>query len=182
MAEPFEQTLARGRVGESVISRWLQSRGHLVFPAYEVEIGTGKGPQLFSASGDLVLPDVLAFKGRTIHWVEAKHKTCFTWHRNTGRWTTGIDLRHYEEYQEVSARTSLPVWLMFWHPKSTPNPRDVDHGCPPECPTGLFGNEIGILTQRENHRSDRWGRSGMVYWAVQSLRLIAPATDLQEAA
>ena len=174
----FERRLEFGRVGEGLISRWLQSRGHLVFPAYDKEIGSGKGPQLFSAAGDLVLPDILAFYGNRIQWVEAKHKSCFTWHRITRRWTTGIDIRHYNEYRQVSANTRLPVWLMFWHPQSKPDEKDVAYGCPPECPTGLFGNELEALAKLENHRSDKWGRTGMVYWAVDSLRLIARAESL----
>jgi hypothetical protein len=175
----FRSNLAFGRVGEGLISRWLQSRGHMVFPAYEKEIGRGKGPQLFSASGDLVLPDILAFCGPRIQWVEAKHKTCFTWHRISQKWTTGIDLRHYGEYQEVAARTSLPVWLMFWHPKSEPDARDIAHGCPDECPVGLFGNDLAFLADCENHRSDKWGKSGMVYWAHDRLKLIASVSDME---
>lgn len=174
----FEQSLAVGQLGESLISRWLQSRGHAVFPAYQIEHQTGKGPQMFAASGDLVLPDLLAFRECKIQWFEAKHKTCFTWHRITERWTTGIDLRHYGEYQEVAARTGLPVWLLFFHPKSQPDVRDLQHGCPPQCPTGLFGNDIEALTQKENHRSDKWGKTGMVYWSVENLKFIAPAKDL----
>lgn len=176
----FADQLQFGQVGESLISRWLQSRGHLVFPAYEKEIGSGKGPQLFSADGDLVLPDILAFCGKRIQWVEAKHKTCFTWHRITQRWTTGIDIRHYNEYQQVAARTELPVWLMFYHPHPAPNDRDIRHGCPQRCPTGLFGNDLSVLVNCENHRSDKWGKSGMVYWAAQSLKRIAPAESLAE--
>ena len=171
----FDKTLAFGQLGESHISKWLQGRGHAVFPAYQIEHQTGKGPQLFTADGDLVLPDLLAFRNGTAQWFEAKHKTCFTWHRITGRWVTGIDLRHYREYQEVAERTSLPVWLMFYHPKSKPSENDLSFGCPDTCPTGLFGNEISILVTCENHRSDRYGRSGMVYWAHGSLRKVAEA-------
>lgn len=181
MSRDFQQSLAKGRVGESIISKWLQSRGNMVFPAYEIEVSRGKGPQLFSASGDLVLPDLLAFKGKRIQWVEAKHKSCFTWHRISGRWTTGIDLRHYGEYQEVAARTGLPVWLMFWHPKPLPDERDIKHGCPRECPVGLFGNDIEILARCENHRSDKWGNSGMVYWAHQDLRMILTVDEMRVA-
>lgn len=174
----FEQTLAQGRVGEGAISKWLQSRGHAVFPAYEVEKHSGKGPQLFAASGDLVLPDLLAFRaGRSI-WIEAKHKTRFAWNRTRQEWVTGIDLRHYDEYQAVAARTALPVWLLFLHPKAEPSPADREHGCPPTCPTGLFGNDLNVLTKTESHRSDRHGRSGMVYWAVDQLRLVAPANEV----
>jgi hypothetical protein len=174
----FEQTLAFGQVGESIISRWLQSRGAMVFPAYQIEQSAGKGPQLFSASGNLVLPDMLAFKGDSIIWVEAKHKTCFAWYRKTQRWVTGIDLRHYQEYQEVSVKTGLPVWIMFWHPKSLPDPRDVEHGCPPECPSGLFGNSIFALAENESNRSRRWGSSGMVYWAHENLKKIAGVNEV----
>lgn len=174
----FEASLAHGRLGEGAISKWLQSRGHAVFPAYEIEKHSGKGPQLFAASGDLVLPDLLAFRAGEVRWFEAKHKTCFTWHRMSGRWTTGIDLRHYGEYQEVAARTALPVWLLFLHPKAAPSSRDLAHGCPSECPTGLYGNDISVLARCESHRSDRHGNSGMVYWAVQDLRLLAPANEL----
>lgn len=174
----FERTLAFGQMGESLISRWLQSRGHAVFPAYQVEHQTGKGPQLFAASGDLVLPDLLTFRGGKVHWFEAKHKTCFTWHRISGKWTTGIDLRHYCEYQEVALRTSLPVWILFWHPMAEPSDADKAHGCPPRCPTGLFGKDITVLARCESHRSDRHGRSGMVYWAHDALRLLAEPQEL----
>jgi len=169
----FEQHLRQGQLGESIISKWLQSRGHAVLPAYQIEHQTGKGPQLFAATGDLVLPDLLAFRGQKILWVEAKHKTCFTWHRLTGRWVTGIDLRHYGEYQQVAERTGLPVWLMFWHPSAEPAARDLQQGCPDKCPVGLFGNDLAVLIKTENHRHSNWGRSGMVYWARAGLKLIA---------
>lgn len=188
----FERMLERGQLGESAISRWLQSRGSMVFPAYQIEHATGKGPQLFSASGDCVLPDLLTFKGGSIVWVEAKHKSCFTWHRRSGKWTTGIDLRHYEEYIEVAARTALPVWLMFLHPKAQPDARDIAHGCPRTCQTGLFAGEIFALKDCESHRAEAYdptrpgaighGRSGMVYWTVDVLKRIAAAEDLQGAA
>lgn len=174
----FRETLAFGQAGEKTVSEWLQARGHAVFPAYEKEGGDFKGPQLFAASGDLVLPDLLAFKSGTAIWFEVKRKTCFTWHRISRQWVTGIDLHHYQQYQKVSARTCLPVWLVFFHPQAQPNARDVTHGCPKFCPTGLFGNDISVLAACENHRHENWGRHGMVYWAHSSLRLIAKAEEL----
>lgn len=184
----FNESLAIGRVGENAISVWLQSRGHSIFPAYDIEKPQGKGPQLFSESGALVLPDLLAFKDGKMQWFEAKHKTCFTWHRLTQKWTTGIDIRHYEEYQEVAIKTKIPVWLLFFHPNSMPSEADRRYGCPATCPTGLFGNDLMILRSVENHRSKPLdsnrtgfvghGKSGMVYWSHESLRLIAKADDL----
>lgn len=174
----FEQALAFGKVGEQAVSKWLQSRGHAVFPAYEKEGDDFKGPQLFSESGDLVLPDLLAFKSGNAIWFEAKRKTCFSWNRTRKIWVTGIDLRHYGEYQEVAERTGLSVWLLFYHPSDNPDKRDLAHGCPSQCPKGLFGNDIALLAKTENHRSDKWGKSGMVYWSVNDLRKIANAEDL----
>jgi hypothetical protein len=150
----------------------------MVFPAYEIEKSRGKGPQLFCASGDLVLPDLLSFRDGKIQWFEAKHKTCFTWHRKTDRWVTGIDQRHFGEYLEVAARTRLPVWLLFLHPKARPSDGDLAYGCPPECPTGLFGNDVAVLAGCESHRHVNHGKSGMVYWARESLRRLAAAEDL----
>ena len=183
----FDENLRFGQVAESAISRWLQSRGHMVFPAYQVDHKTGKGPQLFSRDGNHVLPDMMTFgNGRTM-WVEAKHKTCFTWHRLSGRWTTGIDAHHYQDYLTVANKTGVNVWLMFFHPKATPNERDVRQGCPDECPTGLFGGEISRLDTCINHRSTGYdarsafkghGRHGMVYWAHGDLTRIAPSEDL----
>ena len=126
---------------------------------------------------------MLVFTHCGITWVEAKHKTVFTWHRLTERWTTGIDKRHYIEYLRVSWRTKFPVWLMFCHRESLPSDIDIRHGCPPECPTGLFGGELFRLVADESHRSQPYdpnrtgfvghGKSGMVYWAVDALTLLA---------
>jgi hypothetical protein len=179
MADSFQVKLSQGKIGESLISRWLQSRGNMVFPAYQVEKDSGKGPQLFTAAGNFVLPDMMAFlqDGRFL-WVEAKHKTCFTWHRKTGQWVTGVDLRHYKEYQKVTEKTNLPVWIVFWHPKSTPSQDDLKNGAPENCPTGLFGNDLASLAANENHRSDKWGADGMVYWAQNKLKHLALVEDV----
>ena len=181
MPGDFSQKLGFGQVGEGLISRWLQSRGCSIFPAYEMETEDGKakpGPRMFSASGNLILPDMLAFGGREMFWVEAKRKTCFAWNRNREKWVTGIDQHHYEQYQEVAEKTGLPVWIMFWHPHGNPSHIDTKHDCPEECPTGLFGDDIRRLVLNESHRWPFYGRSGMVYWAHESLRRIASVEDI----
>jgi len=177
----FESALAFGQVGESLISKWLQSRGCSIFPAYEMETEDGKakpGPRLFSPNGNLILPDMLAFGEKQMFWVEAKRKTCFTWHRKSEKWVTGIDQHHYEQYQTVLTKTGLPVWIMFWHPNGTPDKIDTGHNCPPECPTGLFGGSINRLVWLESHRWPFYGRSGMVYWAHESLTSIATVDEV----
>lgn len=170
----FQTYLETGKVGESRIAGWLKGRGYFILPVYEIEISCGKGPRLFSPSRDIIAPDILAFKGHnkeTTIWIEAKHKTAFTWHRITGQWTTGIDLRHYTDYCEIQKSTPFPVWIMFLHEggkaKDSPN----------ESPAGLYGNNITILQSTEHHRSDKWA-NGMVYWDIDHLKKLAEISEL----
>lgn len=157
----FQEQLAVGKAGESLIAQWLIGRGFSVLPVYEKIIDEGKGPQLYTASGGMIAPDLLALRNDEIMWIEAKHKTAFSWHRITNRWVTGIDLRHYEEYLKVLETTSIPVWLLFLHRGGQAK------DSPANSPKGLFGNDLNILSEHENHRHANWGRSGMVYWALK---------------
>lgn len=171
-AVTFQQTLETGKVGESRISRWLRGRGFYVLPVYEIEISTGKGPRVFAPTREIVAPDMLAFRDDKTMWIEAKHKTAFSWHRITQRWVTGIDLRHYLEYCEIDDKTPFRVWIMFLH--SGGQAKDS----PANSPAGLFGNSLDYLRQHENHRSDKWGTSGMVYWCVDNLKKLADISEV----
>lgn len=177
MPDDFRSSLERGQLGESVIAKWCMSRGNGVLPVYEKEIDTGKGPRFFTSKGQFVAPDMFLIP--SMHWVEAKHKTVFTWHRISKQWCTGIDLNHYEGYQKTQETSTRPVWLLFLHRSKKPAQRDLDAGCPAECPTGLFGESLDRLKNNESHRHMNWGRHGMVYWAVGSLRLLASLDELQ---
>lgn len=160
----FKANLQYGQVGESRIAEWLKSRGNSIMPVYEIEKQTGKGPRLFTPDRQLVAPDMFVFKGSDAFWIEAKHKTAFTWHRLTGRWVTGIDLRHYADYCIIDDYSPFPVWLMFLHDGGHAKDSPVDSPC------GLFGNKLRYLRKNENHRHRNWGTSGMVYWAINTLR------------
>ena len=184
----FQKQLATGRVAEGWIAQWLMARGHKVMPAYEIEVSQFKGPQLFSAQGEFVSPDMIVFSSNGVIWVEAKHKSVFTWYRKGQRWTTGIDYHHYTHYQEVARQTGLPVWLAFFHRESRPDSRDLRYKCPPKCPTGLFIEDLSQLVLRESHRSPAkdahrkgvlgHGRYGMVYWSDASLRRVASCEEV----
>jgi hypothetical protein len=184
----FEDQLATGRIAEGLIAAWLKRRGSAVLPAYEIEKSSGKGPQLFSAEGNFVAPDMLTFTHNGVVWIEAKHKSVFIWHRVSKEWTTGIDLRHYGEYFNVLWRTKAPVWLLFYHREHTPDERDRRFGCPQRCPVGLYGGSLLDLVVREHHRAPHLddartgmrghGRSGMVYWDVEALRLMATKDEV----
>lgn len=165
----FNQQLLVGKIGESYIAKWFQQKGYNVLPVYEKEITENKGPVLFLSNGKkLICPDMLIFKKGKIIWIEAKHKTAFSWHRITRKWVTGIDIRHFNDYIEVSYG-DFPVWLLFLHRNGLA--KDTPEGM--VSPTGLFGNDIKVLQLCENHRSENWGKSGMVYWNVDCLKLLA---------
>lgn len=176
----FEQKLSIGQLGESQIAQWLIRRGWAVLPVYEKEINSGKGPRLFTPEGQLVAFDMFAFHPGKLNalWIEAKHKTVFSWYRIKERWVTGIDLRHYEDYLRVADMSPWPVWLLFLHTEAY-GPRDE----PWPCPTGLFGQTLDVLREEHNisHRSDKWGRSGMVYWAHDTLAQVATLSEVYAA-
>lgn len=168
----FHENLAVGQLGESAIAKWLMGRGNSIIPVYEKQIDTGKGPRFFTPEGRFVAPDMFVLPA--MQFIEAKHKTVFTWHRISKRWCTGIDLHHYAGYQKVQAISGRSVWLTFLHVSEQPDARDLAAGCPERCPVGLFGEELRFLVEHENHRHENWGRHGMVYWAVDTLKLLAP--------
>lgn len=169
----FEASLDVGRVGESVISLWFREKGYSVLPVYEVEMHTGKGPRLFAPRTQLIAPDMLVFRAKDAYWIEAKHKSAFTWHRKTGRWTTGIDLHHYADYCAIDDMATWPVWLLFVQRGGRAK------GDSEDSPAGLFGNKLSILRECENHRHSNWGTSGMVYWSIDSLELLATPWEVE---
>jgi hypothetical protein len=165
----FVENLEQGQIGEGEIARWFQGRGYSVLPAYEIELGHGKGPRLYTSEGKFISPDMLVFNSDKVLWIEAKTKTAFTWHRISSTWNTGIDRRHWNHYLEVNRITPFPVWLLFLHrPNGTA--KDTPEGL--VSPSGLFGNEIGFLKDHIHHEHENHGPTGMVYWAVESLKLI----------
>lgn len=171
----FDESLAMGQAGESLISRWLRKKhGFSVLPVYEKIIDTGKGPHLFTPDSSLVAPDLLVFKGQHAIWIEAKHKEAFSWYRIGNRFVTGIDLRHYLQYQEVENNSPWPVWLLFLHRggRAKDTPPHI-----PDSPAGLFGQTLSNLVECESHRSDKWAK-GMVYWAHNDLKLFAHLEDV----
>jgi hypothetical protein len=166
----FAEKLKVGMLGEDAISRWLISRGHQVLPAYQIQANHGKGPRLFGAYGQLISPDLFVFKDKKAMWVEAKHKTSFTWHRITQTWQTGIDKRHWSDYLQVERVTPFPVWLVFLH-KPGENAKDTPAGM--VSPTGLFANSVEVLKDSIDHEHENHGPSGMVYWREKTLIKLA---------
>lgn len=168
----FEQKLLSGKIGESQIAKWLRGRGFTILPVYEIELSRGKGPAVYTADGtEVIAPDMLVFNKQKIIWVEAKHKNAFTWHRATNRFVTGIDIKHYKEYKRIAGLVEWPVWLLFLHKGGIAKDS-------PRSPSGLYGREMQKLIGLENHTSDKWGSSGMVYWAIDNLFKLAEYDEL----
>ena len=166
----FNERLKHGKVGESQIANWLKARGNNILPIYEIEKGQYAGPAVYSHDGSsLIAPDMLCFGNGQTLWIEAKHKSAFTWHRISQKWVTGIDIHHYEQYIKISMLVDWPVWLLFLHSEGIA--KDTPEGM--ESPTGLFGGELAHLISNENHRHNNHGKSGMVYWCVKSLKKIS---------
>jgi hypothetical protein len=183
----FNDYLTEGRIGEGQIAQWLrQVKNEMLLPAYEIEIHSGKGPRLLLKDFELIAPDFYAIKinGTTVlcKWIEAKQKTRFTWHRNSGgNWQTGIDLKHYEDYLKVRELTQTTVCIMFLHRGCIPSNSDLRHGSPRYCPTGLYCRSIDYLRAHEHHRDsyDKDGRDyPMVYWNERTLERIATLEEV----
>lgn len=150
-------------------------------PVYEKILDTGKGPQLYTPNTPLVAPDILAFRGNGALWIEAKTKTVFSWYGIGKRWVTGIDLHHYRQYLQVAQISPWPVWMLFLHTSPVADSRDVNKwGAPKECPVGLFGGKLSFLSEKENisHEHPNWGKTGMIYWAHETLTKIAPLEEV----
>lgn len=165
--DQFKRMLRFGKTGESIIANWIKRHGLTVLPIYELEIQSGKGPQLFMPDESLIATDLFVFSTRNSYWIEAKHKTGFTWHRISKRWVTGIDLHHYADYCKIDDWTPWDVWLLFLQAGG------ITKDCSEPSPPGLFGNTLEFLRKNENHRHENGGKAGMVYWAINNLSKLA---------
>jgi len=172
----FEAQLVFGKTAESAIAKWLMRRGNSVLPVYEKIIDEGKGPQLFTGGEGLIAPDILTIKNGKVFWIEAKHKSAFTWYRKKQVFETGIDRRHYLDYLRVAETTTLQIWLLFLH-------RGGQAKDSSPSPAGLFGNNLLILKNNISHESDLYGPSGMIYWTRTEdggpLRLLASLEEVE---
>jgi hypothetical protein len=179
----FEQSLERGKIAEGKIGLWLRRKGWAVIPVYEKE-DTDKiaaGPQVFVDSLEYVAPDMICYRLATgeTRFIEAKCKTRFAWYRKKKSWVTGIDRRHFNEYCAVADIFEWPIWLLFLHESSVPDEKDAEYmSCPPECPTGLFGEELSKLRTDIDNDTDKYGKGGMVYWRHGQLRRLAKLDEL----
>jgi hypothetical protein len=118
--QQFQTQLARGRLYEVVVARWLQvARGYTTVPVFDyVGRRHGCGPRLVAPRSDgqlvrLIAPDILAFKAGLWTWFEVKLKGRAPLHRISGTRVTGLPQRHWQNYHTVRQLTHSAVWLIF---------------------------------------------------------------------
>ena len=157
-----------GQAGEDAIKRWLvEERQCSLLPLCDIDSREGSGgPRYIVPGGTFVSPDFLVSKDRMFMWVEVKCKSHATWHYVSRTWTTGIDLRYYNEYIRVQEQSQIPLWLIFYHESALSHPRDVRRGATQYCPRGIYGGEILALGKTIHHRYEP---GGMIYWAIDDL-------------
>lgn len=181
MQPTFSQQLAFGKIAETQIALWLRrAKGWSILPVYEKEINEGKGPRFFTPDKEIVAPDLLVMKGAQVRWIEAKHKSVFTWYRKSpqdDKWQTGIDAHHFFEYCRIAEETAYPVWLLFLHASDEARPYN---GMRPS-PTGLYGNNLLSIVSAADIRLDTSQGKELAYWHRSDLIRLATLDEVQAA-
>ena len=109
----FEEHLELGRLGERMVSTWVQSQGYGVIPSYNYTgDGNDKAPKLMFSDAGFVVPDLdVAFRGKRF-WVEVKTYYYAPRNRKHGINVHGITRRLYEDYLQVERSTGCLVYLV----------------------------------------------------------------------
>lgn len=158
----FKARLFVGQLGETLVERWLRSRGFIALRTCELPAGEVGGPAILTPDGSVLpVPDLLALRAGRARWLEVKQKAGATLHRVSGDWCTGISERELQAYSAVQSATRLPFWLAFLHVRGT-------------APLGLLGATLPKLRACVHHRA-----AGMVFWCVEDLRLLATQDEIE---
>lgn len=162
----FLDAVARARVIERMVSEWLQARGWLILPVYDYSgLAENKAPKLLSKKLSLVTPDLLGARNGESRWVEVKWKSRADFTRMSQRMETGVDARLWNNYLLVQKETGIPVWIAFVH----------------ELENEIRAEHIDILARSARHGDPqrKMSRSGMVFFAWDSLRFLARLSDVR---
>lgn len=163
--ENFEVRYNFGRVGEREIIIRLRRGGHTVIELAQIAPDCGGAPSLLTPTSEIIATDLFVFNSVISRFVECKRKATCGWFRKKQCFTSGINLHHYLAYRETQKLSPQhPVWVFFLHEGG--KAKDAPYL---DSPCGLFGKKITDLAMLEDHRSDHWGKSGMVYWQIKDL-------------
>lgn len=149
-------------LGDAVNSRaasWLIKQGWTVIKLWEgYELAFGPVPHK-----TIRIPDIFAVKDGVTSFYEVKAKKRFSWWKppgEEGRWTTGIDIKHYNDYSMINDLFNIPVIMLFYHWSPDPSDKDLANGSDIECPTGLYKQHLSILRECVDHVYE----DNMVFW------------------
>ena len=161
----FTDALSAGAVGERLALDLYRALGYqVVLTARNRPLSGNGAPQLYLPGGkQATLPDLLCLRDGQYVFVDVKLKFDVSWHRLSGRWQTGINANHLENY------ASLDSLVTFIHADYTPQ----DGGNPDTVPYGVFTASAPYLARNVHHQY-----GGMSYWDVGKLTPLATMDTL----
>jgi hypothetical protein len=185
----FKHQLSVGAAGESIVAAYFQSLGWTIQPVYEKFEQDHKGPRIFGQRRKYVAPDAMLIRydgtGRPrAGYIEVKTKAYWTYHGKSGKFQTGIDKHHCQEYEAVQRDTGIPVTLVFFHTSEQARFEDVKKwACPSivDDGTGLFLSELSQIARTDDIARGHASK-GMAYWNKTDLRRVAAMDQLKRAA
>ena len=162
----FNDSLKFGLGGERIVAEIMRARGWTVVQVGG-QHGEYQGPRIELPMGlTLVSPDLIIMKNGKTFWIEVKRKSVFSFHKNSQKITTGIDLDKWIDYLEADRYGSFPLWLFFLHESDTV--RDAPDGIA-RPKTGIYFGQARKLKQTELHRHRNFGSHGGVFWDIATL-------------
>ena len=116
--QEWQTQLAFGQEGEHIVASLLIASGsYTILPLYQF-LSCSFAPQIYTASGSLTSPDLVAMKSGKVMFVECKRKR--RWIRWNERVETGLNRKHFQAYLELSQVTGIPLFLFFIHEEQEP--------------------------------------------------------------
>lgn len=152
------KTFRQGRVGEEIISYYLQKSGCWIIPSYAFtdDEGEEKAPRLQKFMAGYIIPDLDVSKEGTRFWVEAKTKCAPTFTRIMQQFEHGIPLRHYQHYLRVQRITGCKVYLFIYEETS----REI-----------LYIKLDDIHTNHRIYSGNKMSYGGMIFFPKDTLQL-----------
>ena len=134
-AMSFDESLAYGKVGESIISRYMQSRGHAVLPVRDRKRPWERAA-VFSIGKWLIAR--ICWYSRPPERCSSKQSTSLS---SRGTRQQRVDYRHrsasLRRLSPCGERNQAARMVCVLPSRVHPSESDRAHGCPSECPTGL---------------------------------------------
>ena len=159
----FKENYEYGKVGESLVAKWLRKRGNHIMPVYEKVIeGEFRGPAIFPHVGKpFAAPDMFVFTKTTAMWVESKRKGLMTFRDVSRTWQVGIKMKDFNNYLNLIKMSPFQVWIFFLVTGGHDEYNRLSPG-------GLYCENLANLLETFDHYD--YEESDMIYWNDEDLR------------